>query len=110
MNFESIMMVMFEYGAIILGVMFALSTAVQLIVEVVKRLVPKIPTDLVVFVVSIALSVLALFIGAEILQITIMWYYAIGAVILGIFVAYAAMFGFDKFTALWTRLTDYFGK
>ena len=110
MNFESIMMVMFEYGSIILGVMFALSTAVQLIVEVVKRLVPKIPTDLVVVVVSIALSVLALFIGAEILQITIMWYYAIGAVILGIFVAYAAMFGFDKFTALWTRLTDYFGK
>lgn len=107
MNFESIMMLMCEYGYIILGAMFALTTAVQLIVEVVKRLVPKVPTDLVVFLVSIALSVLALFIGAEILQITIMWYYAIGAVILGIFVAYAAMFGFDKFTELWRRLTDY---
>ena len=110
MNFESIMMIMCEYGSIILGVMFAFTTAVQLIVEVVKRLVPKVPTDLVVFLASIALAVLALFIGAEILQITIMWYYAIGAVILGIFVAYAAMFGFDKFTALWSRLADYIRK
>lgn len=110
MNFESIMTILCEYGSIILGLMFALTTAVQLIVEVIKRLVPKVPTDLVVFLVSIALTVLALFIGAEILQITIMWYYAIGAVILGIFVAYAAMFGFDKFTTLWSRLTDYIRK
>lgn len=110
MTFATIINAAFEYGSVILGIMFALTTAVQLIVEVVKRLLPKVPTDLVVFLISIALTVLALFIGAEILQITVMWYYAIGAVILGIFVAYAAMFGFDKFTALWSRLTDYVRK
>ena len=110
MTFATIINAVLEYGSIILGIMFALTTAVQLIVEVVKRLVPKVPTDLVVFLVSIALAVLMLFIGAEVLQITVMWYYAVGAVILGIFVAYAAMFGFDKFTALWGRLTDYVGK
>ena len=107
MSIESILGAVFEYGSIILGIMFALTTAVQLIVEVMKRLIPKIPTDFVVFLVSIALVVLMLFIGAEVLQITVMWYYAVGAVILGIFVAYAAMFGFDKFTALWSRLTEY---
>ena len=107
MSFATFINAVFEYGSIILGVMFALTTAVQLIVEVVKRLVPRTPTDLVVFLVSIALAVLMLFIGAEVLQITVMWYYAVGAVILGIFVAYAAMFGFDKFTALWSRLTEY---
>ena len=110
MTFATIINAVLEYGSIILGIMFALTTAVQLIVEVVKRLVPRVPTDLVVFLVSIALAVLMLFIGAEVLQITVMWYYAVGAVILGIFVAYAAMFGFDKFTALWGRLTDYVGK
>jgi hypothetical protein len=110
MSFATFINAVFEYGSIILGVMFALTTAVQLIVEVVKRLVPRIPTDLVVFLVSIALAVLMLFIGAEVLQITVMWYYAVGAVILGIFVAYAAMFGFDKFTALWSRLTEYLRK
>lgn len=110
MSFATFINAVFEYGSIILGVMFALTTAVQLIVEVVKRLVPRTPTDLVVFLVSIALAVLMLFIGAEVLQITVMWYYAVGAVILGIFVAYAAMFGFDKFTALWSRLTEYLRK
>ena len=106
MNYEAIIAAIVEYGSIILGIMFALTTAVQLIVEVAKRLVPKIPTDLVVFIVSIALTVLAMLIAADVLEISVMWYYAVGAVILGIFVAYAAMFGFDKFTALWARLAE----
>lgn len=110
MDFTIIINTIINYGSIVLAAMFALATAVQLIVEVVKRLLPKVPTDLVVFVVSIALTVLALYIGAEILAITVMWYYAVGAVVLGIFVAYAAMFGFDKFTALWSRLMEYLGK
>ena len=95
-----------SYGSIILGVLFVLTTTVNLIVEVAKRLLPKIPTDLVVLIISIVLTVLALFIGAEIMQITVMWYYAVGAVVLGIFVAYAAMFGWDKFTEIWNRLRD----
>lgn len=98
------------YGSIILGIMFCLVTAVQMIVEVAKRLVPKVPTDLVVFVVSIALTVLALYVYAAVMAITVMWYYAVGAVVLGIGVAYAAMFGWDKFTALWARLTEYVKK
>ena len=106
MNFEMSMAAFCEYGSIILGIMFVLTTAVQLIVEVVKRLIPKIPTDLVVFIISIALTMLALLIAADVMSITVMWYYAVGAVILGIFVAYAAMFGFDKFTALWARLAE----
>lgn len=110
MDISVIINAIINYGSIILAAMFVLTTAVQLIVEVVKRLVPKIPTDLVVFVVSIALSVLALYIGAEVLHITVMWYYAVGAVVLGIFVAYAAMFGFDKFTALWGRLIEFVKK
>lgn len=96
-----------NYASIILGILFAFSIAVNLIVEVVKRLVPKVPTDLVVFVVSIALTVLALFILAEVLTITVMWHYAVGAVFMGFIVAYIAMNDFDKFTALWNRLMDF---
>lgn len=99
-----------SYGSIILGIMFCLVTAVQMIVEVAKRLLPKVPTDLVVFLISIILTVLALYIYAAVVGITVMWYYAVGAVVLGIGVAYAAMFGWDKFTALWTRLTEYMRK
>ena len=104
MTITEIINIIMEYGSWILAAMFILTTAVQLVVEVVKRLLPKVPTDLVVFLVSIALTELMLFIGAEVLEITVMWFYAVGAVILGIFVAYAAMFGWDKFTALWSRL------
>lgn len=110
MDYTAIINTIISYGSIILGIMFALTTTVNLIVEVAKRLVPKVPTDIVVFAVSIALTVLALYVYASIMGVTVMWYYAVGAVVLGIFVAYAAMFGWDKFTALWTRLTDYLGK
>ena len=107
MNINLIISTLFEYGSILLTVLLALVTTVTMIVEVVKRLIPKVPTDLVVFIISIALTVVALFICAEIMEITVMWYYAVGAVVLGIAVAYAAMFGWDKFTALWTRLKEY---
>ncbi len=110
MDYNAIINAIFNYGSIILAIMFALTTAVSLIVEVTKRLVPKIPTDLVVFIVSIVLAVLALYVYAAIMEITVMWYYAVGAVVLGIFVAYAAMFGWDKFTALISRLKEYIVK
>ena len=99
-----------HYGSSLLGVVFVLVTVVQLITEVVKRLLPKVPTDLVVVVLSIALTVLALIVYAAIMEISIMWYYAVGAVVLGIVVSYAAMFGWDKFTAIWTRLVEYLKK
>ena len=99
-----------HYSSILLGVVFVLVTVVQLITEVVKRLLPKVPTDLVVVVLSIALTVLALIVYAAIMEISIMWYYAVGAVVLGIVVSYAAMFGWDKFTAIWTRLVEYLKK
>ena len=110
MDYNVIINALIHYGSIILGIMFALTTAVTLIVEVVKRLVPKIPTDLVVVVISIALTVLAMIVYASVIEISVMWYYAVGAVILGIFVAYAAMFGWDKFTAIVSRLKAFFVK
>lgn len=106
MNFDinAIAPVLLNYASILLGVMFLLVFTVNVIVEVVKRLIPKVPTDLVVFIVSIVVTMLALWICASAMKITIMWYYAVGALVLGIFVAYAAMFGFDKFKELYDRL------
>ena len=46
-------------------------------------------------------------VATSILEITVMWYYAVGAVVLGIFVAYAAMFGFDKFKEAFDKLQVY---
>lgn len=95
-----------NYASWVMLALYALVLTVNIIVEVIKRLIP-VPTDIVVFIVSIAITALALLIATEILQIVVMWYYAVGAVVLGIFVAYAAMFGFDKFKEIWDRLNEY---
>lgn len=104
MDYIAIVNNLMNYASILLGIMFLLTFTVNIIVEVVKRLIPKVPTDIVVFIISIVITVLALYIAASVMKITVMWYYAVGAVILGVFVAYAAMFGFDKFKELYDRL------
>ena len=104
MDYTAIIITFMNYASMLLGIMFLLTFTVNIIVEVVKRLIPKVPTDIVVFIISIVITVLALYIAASVMKITVMWYYAVGAVILGVFVAYAAMFGFDKFKELYDRL------
>ena len=102
--------VLMHYATILMAIMFALVFATTIIVEVVKNLFPKVPTNIVAVVVSLIVTILAVLILCAVLEITIMWYYAVGAVVLGIFVAYASMFGFDKFKATWERLKVYRGK
>ena len=104
MDYIAIVNNLMNYASILLGIMFLLTFTVNIIVEVVKRLIPKVPTDIVVFIISIVITVLALYIAASVMKITVMWYYAVGAVVLGLFVGYAAMFGFDKFKAAWEKL------
>ena len=62
------------------------------------------PTNFVAVIVALIVTMLAAVILCAVMEITVMWYYAVGAVVLGIFVAYASMFGFDKFKAAWDKL------
>lgn len=95
---------LFEYGSILLTVMAVLVFVTNIFVEVIKGLFPKTPTNIVAVIVALIVTVLALFILCAVLEITVMWYYAVGAVVLGIFVGYAAMFGFDKFKSAWEKI------
>lgn len=106
MDINTIINTFVNYASYFLLALYVLVLTVNIITEVIKRLIP-VPTDIVVFIVSIAVTVLALYTAASVLKIAVMWYYAVGAVILGVFVAYAAMFGFDKFKELWERLSAY---
>ena len=49
-------------------------------------------------------QILAMIIACTVLEITIMWYYGVGAVAMGFFVSYAAMYGFDKFKEAWDKV------
>ena len=93
-----------NYASVLLGIMAALVFATTIIVELVKNLFPKVPTNFVAVGVSLILTVLAVCILCAAMEIPILWHYVAGAFILGLFVGYAAMFGFDKFKAAWEKL------
>ena len=107
MDISAIITTLIHYGSVLALAMFLLVFAVQIIVEVFKGMFPKLPTAILVFIVSIIITVLALLIAAAVLEITVMWYYAVGAVVLGIFVAHAAMNGWDKYKELFERLKSF---
>ena len=104
MDYTTIVNAVFHYGSILMAVMAVLVFATNIIVEMVKKLFPKVPTNFVAVIVALIITILALVILCTIMEITVMWYYAVGAVVLGLFVGYAAMFGFDKFKAACEKL------
>jgi len=85
-----------HYASIVLTIIAVLVAGVNIIVEVFKKLFPKLPTNILVFAVAIVVSQLTLWIWAAVAGFPVLWYYIVAAVILGVFVAYGAMFGFDK--------------
>ena len=80
----------------------------NIIVQVVKKATwDKIPTNLLVVIVSMLLTVGVFMAIFQIRAVTITWYMIAAVVILGIFVAYAAMFGFDKFREALEQINRY---
>lgn len=83
-------------GAItsIIGVLVVLT---NITVQVIKKSTwDKIPTNLTAVVVSLVLTIAAFVAYFQINKITITWYMIFGVVVIGMMVAYAAMFGYDK--------------
>ena len=79
---------------IILGALVAVT---NIVVEVVKKLTwDSIPTNLLATLVAIVLTMATYFAYVSYASIVIVWYHVVAAFLMGIFVAYAAMFGFDK--------------
>lgn len=107
MDYSAIIEAIFGYASILLAVMAVLVFITNIIVEVIKGLFPKVPTNFVAVIVALIVTILSMVILCAVLEITIMWYYAVGAVVLGVFVGYAAMFGFDKFKAAFEKLKHY---
>ena len=71
MSIAEIISMLFNYASYFLLALYVLVLTVNIITEVIKRLIP-VPTDIVVFVVSIAVTVLALYILATVMNITVL--------------------------------------
>lgn len=83
----------------------ALAFIVSVITEVIKGIgvMKKVPTDIVVIILSMVLTVVAFFAYAQYAALTVAWYWVIAALICGFFVAFIAMYGWSKLNELWTR-------
>lgn len=83
--------------SMILTIIFGLTVVTNILTEVIKKITwDKIPTNLVVVVIAETLTIAVGAAYAQINGINVLWYHAVGVVVVGVFVAYAAMFGFDK--------------
>lgn len=83
--------------SLILSIVGVLVVITNIIVQVLKKLTwDKLPTNILATLVALLLTLAAFFAYCQINGITVVWYTVAAAVVLGFFVAYAAMFGFDK--------------
>lgn len=82
-----------------------LAFCVSVITEVFKGVgfLAKIPTDALVFVLSIGITVTAFVAYMQYIQQTILWYMIIAAIMAGFLVAFVAMYGWEKTSELWLR-------
>ena len=89
--------------SVLMTVLIVLSIMTNIIVQLIKELIP-VPTNYVVVAVAMVLTLAAFLAIVEFFAVQLLWYYVVGAVVCGIFVAYIAMFGFDKFKQAWVSL------
>lgn len=89
----------------LLAVVGALAFMVSIITQVFKGVgvFSKVPTDILVFVLSIGLTVIAFVAYMQYIQQIIVWYMIIAAIMAGFIVAFVAMYGWEKFSELWQR-------
>ena len=92
--------------SVILTVVGVLVALTNIIVQVVKKVTwEKMPTNILVLVVSLVLTLVAFFAVCQIKEIAVVWYMVVAAVVLAFMVAYAAMFGYDKLVEILNQQT-----
>lgn len=89
----------------LVAIIGALAFLVSVITQVFKgvSILSKIPTDILVFVLSIGITVVAFVAYMQYIQQAILWYMVLAAIIAGFIVAFVAMYGWEKFSELWKR-------
>lgn len=87
--------------SVIVMIVFGLMLITNMITQVLKKVTwDKIPTNLLVFVISFVCSFVAMFLYCYFKAIAVNWVAIVVTVALSFAVCYSAMFGFDKFTEL----------
>lgn len=90
---------------LLIAVIGILAFIVSLITQVFKGVgvLSKLPTDILVLVLSIGITVTAFMAYMQYIQQVIIWYMIIAAILAGFIVAFVAMYGWEKLSELWKR-------
>lgn len=98
---------LFANMTLILAVIGILAFCVSVITQVFKGVgvLSRIPTDALVFVLSIGITVAAFVAYMQYIHMTILWYMILAAIMAGFIVAFISMFGWEKITELWKRMS-----
>lgn len=93
-------MVQFLDLAVLLPIIMALTMITNILVEVLKTVTyKKIPTQFLAIIIAQVLTMTVYFAYITVNMLPTAWYFHVAAVVVGMMVAYAAMFGFDTLKA-----------
>lgn len=97
--------VLIQNMTLIIAIISALAFVVSVITEVFKGVgfLSKIPTDVVVLILSIGITVVVFIAYMQYIQQAILWYMILATIMAGFIVAFVAMYGWEKLSELWTR-------
>ena len=98
---------LFANMTVILAIIGILAFCVSVITQVFKGVgvLSKIPTDALVFILSIGITVAAFVAYMQYIQMQILWYMILAAIMAGFIVAFVAIYGWEKLTELWKRMS-----
>lgn len=98
---------LFANMTLILAVIGILAFLVSVVTQVFKGVgfLSMIPTDALVLVLSIGITISAFVAYMQYIQMTILWYMILAAIMAGFIVAFVAMYGWEKLSELWKRMS-----
>lgn len=92
-----------EQIVMLVPILFGLMLLVNIFTEVLKKVFVNIPTNALALILSLIITIVAMFIWLDVKSITFVWWMILVAIAVAFMVAYAAMFGWDKLQQLITQ-------
>ena len=95
-----------SYGTSLMAIIGGLAFTVSVITQVIKEMpiISNIPTSLLVITLSVPMTTAAYIAYAQYNYMQLHWYMIAASIIAGFFVAFVAMFGWEKISDIYSRM------
>ncbi len=95
-----------SYGTSLIAIIGVLAFVVSVITQVIKEipLISDIPTSLLVITLSVSITTAVYIAYAQHNYMQLHWYMIAASIIAGFFVAFVAMFGWEKISDIYSRM------